>query len=409
MPAPVEEELQLAAAACRKALTGPEFAGLDALMPGAPRNAEGWFELLSKYDKHREAVAELKRLKSVFPAGLAAAGVSFERYIVLSSLPVATLRILTVSVPEKVKRLYAALCTEIAGKERQWESHFDMEGDPERFSDMAQLATLQRFSAGSLNFAYERLPPLRMMLCISPFSLPSYLYRRIISMPFTKPAIGPHINFGRKHSLVLLRADYERSMWLIAKTIEMNPETSGINGWSWFFSRIVGEVYPHLAWMRDSLADGGAYLVDTFPADPGGYGFGYNNRKRQILYEQGKFCPRQTAYFWSRDDVLRWASEHPELATDGEIPVRAPQGHVSARVRSPKPAKHAKHNSSITLWNGPAALERMGQLKYIALTLLLPALALSLATFAAIGTWAAVLTFPVWLFLALCFQYLFSQ
>ena len=410
MLAPVEEELQLAAAKCRReALAAPEFVGLDAFMPGAPRDAEGWFELLSKYDKDPKAVAALKEMRSALPAGLAAAGVNIERYVVLKALPVSALRIASMPVPDTIKRLYATLCTEIAAKERQCDRHFDMEGDPERFFDMAQLATLRRFPAGALNFAYERLAPLRVMLCVPPLALPGYLYRRIVSMPFTKPAIGPHVNFGRKHSLILTRTDYKRSMWLVAKTVEMNPQVAGINGWSWFFSKITGEVYPHLAWMRNDIADNGAYLVDTFPAEPGGYGFTYNNRRRQILYGQGKFCPRQTAYFWRRDDFLDWASRHPELAPDGEAPVRAPRRRAWIRVRSPKSARHAKHNSSITLWNGRAVLDRIGQFKYIVLILVLPALILTLGALLISGSGLALLTFPIWAFLAFSFQYFFSQ
>jgi hypothetical protein len=198
-------------------------------------------------------------------------------------------------------------------------------------------------------------------------------------------------------------------MWLIAKTIEMNPEVTGLNGWSWFHSKVVGEVHPHLAWMRDIMVDNGAYLIDTLPAEPERYGFSYNNRKRQILYEQGKFCPRQTAFFWPRDNVLYWASQRPEFAHEGETPVQAPQHQVAPRVRSPKPARQAKRNSSTTLWNGKAALDRMGQYPYIALVLFLPALILSLAMLYIAGAWTAVLTFPIAIFLAHIFQYFFSQ
>jgi hypothetical protein len=301
------------------------------------------------------------------------------------------------------------LCTEIAAKEPQWDSHFDIVGEPERFFDIAQYASLRRFPADALNFAYDRLPPLHMMFWIPPLALPGYLYQRIISTPFTKPSIGPHINYGRKQSLIMRQLDYERGMWLIAKTIEMNPEVTCINGWSWFYSRIVGEFYPHLDWMRTILIDNGAYLVDTLPAEPERYGFTYHNKKRQILYEQGKFCPRQTAFFWARNDVLYWASQHPEFASEGEEPVRPPQRRPVMRVKLPKSARHAKSNSSITLWNGKAALMRMGKFKYTALVLILPALILSLAMLYIAGASTAVLTFPIAIFLAHIFQYFFSN
>ncbi|MEJ2124675.1 MAG: hypothetical protein P8Y47_07650 [Alphaproteobacteria bacterium] len=348
-------------------------------------------------------------MKGALPDDIAAAGVNLERYAVLQALTAAAPRIACERIPNTVKHFFAVFCTEIATNEPQWNRHFDMEGEPERFSDMAQLATLRRFLADTLNFAYERLPPLRMMLWIPTRTLPGYIYRRIVTMPFNKPSIGPHINYGRKSSLILRKSDYERGLWLIAKTLEMNSEVSGLNGWSWFHSKVVGEIQPHLAWMRDVMADNGAYLIDTLPAEPGRYGFTYNNRKRQILYDQGKFCPRQTAFFWPRDNVLYWASQHPEFAPEGEPPIQPPKHRADTHLKSPKPARQSKRNSSITLWNGKAALDRMGQYPYIALVLVLPALILSLAMLGIAGPWLALSAFPIWVLLAHAFQYYFSQ
>lgn len=412
----VEQKLQAASAICRDALNAQEnvqenaqaYRDLRAL-PGAPRDAQGWFELLSQFDHHPGACSALKGMKAALPAQLTTAGVKVEQYAVLNALSIAATRILSAPVPDTIKCLYATFCTEVAARERQWENHFDMENDPERFVDMAQLATLRRFPAGALNFAYEKLGLLYVTLNVHPFALPGYLYQRLVAVPFTKPAMGPHINYGRKNSLILQQAEYERSLWLMAKTMEMNPNVEGVNGSSWFYSQIVGEVFPHLAWMRDVYANGGAYLVDTFPADPAGYGFAYNSRKRQILYQQGKFCPRETAFFWSRNNFLAWASRRPDLAPEGEAHVQPPQRQCIIHIRSPKPARHAKRNSTVTLWNKRKSVERIGRINYILLVFALPSLILSLVTFLVLGGWAAVLTFPIWLFLAFAFQYFVSQ
>lgn len=408
MPPPVDDELQLAAATCQDALAAPEFAALGDILPDAPRCAEGWFELLSKCNQDRKSTAALIAMRSAIPADLIAGGGAIERYAVLRALSVAALHIASALAPITVKRLYATLCIEIAAREHQWDSHFDM-SDYERFLDIAEIATLRKFPAGAANFAYEQLAFVRTTLQVHPLSLPGYLYQRTIPMPFYRRALGPHVNYARKGRLILQQKDYERSLWLMAKTIEMNPKVSGVIGRSWFCSQIVGEVFPHLAWMRAVFADGGAYLIDTFPADPGGYGFAYNNRRRQILYDQGKFCPRETALFWSRDDFLAWASRHSELAPEGEEPVRAPERRAFISARSPRPAKHAKHNSPVTLWNGKAALERLGWLKYLGFVLVLPAVLLSLAVFCFAGPWLALLTFPVIAYLVFSFQYFFSQ
>jgi hypothetical protein len=310
-------------------------------------------------------------------------------------------------VPNAIKHLYANLCTEIASRERQWETHFDLERDQGRFFDAAQYASLGRLPVGDLAYIYERLAP---PLAVHPLSLPGYLYQRLFVMPVTRPAIGSHINYGRKGYLILTRTDFERSLWLMAKAVEMTPGVSGINTSSWFCSQIVGEVYPHLAWMRAVFVEGGAYLVDLYPANPyGATGFGYNNRKRQLAYDEGKFCPRQTAVFWARDDLLEWASRHPELIAEGEEPVRAPPRRRRLRLKPARPARHAKHNSPITLWNGMAAFARFGKVKYLALVLLLPGLILSLAAFLVSGLWLALLAFPVGMILGYVVQYFFSQ
>lgn len=66
--ASVGEALSIAAAKCREALAAPEFAGLAGLTPDAPRDAEGWFDLLSKYDQDLKAGAALHGMRKAFLA-----------------------------------------------------------------------------------------------------------------------------------------------------------------------------------------------------------------------------------------------------------------------------------------------------------------------------------------------------
>jgi hypothetical protein len=403
----VEEELQAAADQCREASNAPECRAIDAL-PDAPNDEQGWFELLSGYRRAPKAGEVLMAMRAALPAEIAAAGVRVERYAILKAFPVAIARIPDVPVPNTIKRLYATLCTEIAANEPQWQIHFNLD-DTERFLDVAQYATLRRFPAGALGFTYERLAPLRASLSVHPLVLPAYLYQRIVSMPVVKSAIAPHVNFGRKGSLILTRTAYERALWLVAKTVEMNPKLTGLNAWSWFCSQSVGEAFPNLAWMRAVFADGGAYLVDTFPSQPEGYGFAYNNRKRLKLYEEGKFCPRQTAVLWERNILLDWASRHPELAPADEEPIRPPKRLPLVRLKPAKPARHAKHNSPITLWDGMRMFDGLGAGKYCALVLLLPGLVFASIAWLVAGVWLAVPMFPVGVLLGYVFQYYFSM
>ncbi|MEJ2118073.1 MAG: hypothetical protein P8Y36_09315, partial [Alphaproteobacteria bacterium] len=107
MRAQVEEELQNAAITCQKALLTPEFKGLDAHLPDAPHDAEGWFQLLHGYGCDPEVAATLIRMKGALPDDIAAAGVNIERYAVFQALSAAASRIACERIPTTVKHFFA--------------------------------------------------------------------------------------------------------------------------------------------------------------------------------------------------------------------------------------------------------------------------------------------------------------
>lgn len=405
----VELELAAAAAKCREVLRQPEFAALAGRLPDAPADAEGWFRLLEGYP-HKTA-DEFKRIAARWPADAAAAGVNAEYYAAVQALNVAIPLLPRKPLPRAVMRYFAAFCVEATGRERQWQDHFDAAGDPHRFQDMAELVTLRRFIAGDLSFAFEPLAPLRWPMCVHPLSLPGLIFEMVAGMRGIYPTLVPHLNYGRKGSLIVRQEGFERALWLTAKAMEMMPEVRGVSGVSWFYSAVVGETFPHLAWMRRLFTEGGAYVVELYPLEPTRYGFAHNSPKRLKLYEEGKFCPRQTLILWPRTEFLAWAAAHPALGgQDGtDDAVHAAPRRLRLHLCSPRPPRHTKHNSGVRLWDGIAAYDRLGKIKYVAPVILGPAVAAAGVAALAGGVWAAVPAFVAGLFGAHAFQYFFSQ
>ena len=403
IPGSVEVELAAAAAKCREALGRPEFAGLDARLPGAPTDAEGWFRLLHGYPHATEA--EFRRIAAALPADAAAAGVRIEHYATLQALTVAAPRMNAERVPNSVKRLYATLCNEIAARAKHWESHFDVASW--RFNDVAALASLRRFPAGEVGFQFVPRLPAYYPLRIHPLDMAGFFCEVAFAVRGTGPVISLHFNYARANALVLPQIEFERSLWRIASALDYHPRVRALISNSWFHSPRVAESFPRLAWMRDVFTAGGAYAVDMEPGSAAD--IGYNSAKRRQLYDEGKFCPRQTLIIWPREDFLSWAISRPELASEGETPPAAPQrARWRIRITPPGPSRAAKHNSSVTLWEGIAAYSR-GPAKYVFLVLLLPALIAAVLAGVALGLLAAIPAFAAALAGAHIFQYFFSQ
>ena len=184
------------------------------------------------------------------------------------------------------------------------------------------------------------------------------------------------MNNGRANQLFLQQQEMYRSLWRMAKTLEIDPNIRGLSGASWFLSADVASFFPHLAWMRAMFAEEGAYLIDLEPArDDSGLKMG--SAKRRDLYAQGQFSPRRTMVLWPRNDLLAWAAQHPEYADEDDAPVTAPGGGAPVRrkaPRLPRPAPAAKHNSRLTLWDAIPLINDNPK-KYAALALLTSGLA----------------------------------
>ena len=102
----INAELAEAAAICRAVLSEPEMAGFASCLPKAPADAQGWFQLLSKYPGAQEIIA-IQRMKDVVNPDGAAGFPSVERYAVLQALTVALPRVKDLALAVPVKRKFA--------------------------------------------------------------------------------------------------------------------------------------------------------------------------------------------------------------------------------------------------------------------------------------------------------------
>lgn len=402
----VDDETASALALCREALSNPLFTGLDARIANAPRNAEGWFEMLRGFPHDPHSYAFLAGLQKALPPESTAAGVSAGHYAALSALPVAATRFMQAPVPLSVKRLYAAMIRDIATRAKHWEAHFDVEGS--RFHDVAHLVSLRRYPAGEVGFEIGKRFSIFLSLRLHPLDWPGFA---AVAVPTLGRTLGPvcslHFNYARQNWLVLPQSEFERSLWRIAKAMELHPEVKALTSVSWFHSPLLGQVFPRLSWMRDVFVNGGAYTVDLGPGSKSD--ICYNSVKRCQLYEAGEFCPRQTLMIWPRHALLSWAASHPELASDGESAISPPSPAAKRRLAKPAPMRRAaKQNSALKLWQGVTLLERSGA-KYAAAVIIAPALALALAVAAALGWIAAIPALVMGLCAAYIFQYYFFQ
>jgi hypothetical protein len=182
-----------------------------------------------------------------------------------------------------------------------------------RFAGMAKLALLRRFPAGLFHWEESGIPR-RWLLRIPWRDLPRAA--RVIARDVGGfgPLVVPHLNPRRK-SPWLTETAANRSYYLMAEAIELQPELRGISGASWFRAPRIVDVAPHLAWVNTVFLENGGFVTTVGPADEHSGVFA-NSPQRRALYDQGTFTPLVGLAIWPRDAVLEWKRAHPEFAPE---------------------------------------------------------------------------------------------
>jgi hypothetical protein len=105
--------------------------------------------------------------------------------------------------------------------------------------------------------------------------------------------------------------DWDASILLMAKSIQLQPGIKGILTGSWFYSPETHRVTPHLAWTTRIFLDNGAFMTDIGPAQPDA-GFQQGSTHRQELYLSGQYKPTETILLWPRKDILAWLEKRSQ-------------------------------------------------------------------------------------------------
>ncbi|MBY0430367.1 MAG: hypothetical protein K2Q10_04155, partial [Rhodospirillales bacterium] len=287
-----------------------EFAGFTERVPSPCHTPEQWFAELRKAPSSKVAVEILARMRDTAAApGMPRPFGGAVRHALLQAMLAALPRVPALPVEPFVKHLCCDMFTLIARPKPQWEDHFHE--THWRFVELVKLVTLRRLPAGQHDWVIDGLPR-SWLLGIPLPKWPGLLWEVAQGFGAFSPLAAIHHNPWRANPLIL-GSEANRSVWLIAKSLQRQPEVRGLIGRSWFYSSVVSEVSPHLAWLRGFFVENGAYVVEMEEAKPNA-GFLIGSTRRRKLYEEGKFRPRVTLVLWRRADMLAWADAHPEFA-----------------------------------------------------------------------------------------------
>jgi hypothetical protein len=378
---PLHCEVAETEALCRRALE-VDYAHLIDALPELPHTPESWNRLLSGIPDDRSRMERLRQLTCNAERLLACPPGSVERYGVLNACLAALPRLATLPVHDSVNRQFCATFRKIASRAQGWRGRLNHDSDA--FAELALIVTLRRFHAGQESFDIFSMPR-TWLLRVHPLALPGVVRQLAFEMGGLAPIAMPHLNYWRDNPLLMLRKEHDLSFWRIARSIERQPRIKGVVAASWLYSVEVGEVTPHLAWVRDFFLNAGAYLVDMDPA-PVRSGFMIGSELRRRLYEEGKFHPRQTLVLWPRRKILAWADAISQTGDRSQF-----RGTAEKRFMP-----YWRSNANKILSSGQftilncECLATFAPRRYFRNVFILPCLLVGVAVAMALGLWAVL-------------------
>jgi len=289
---------------------------------------------------------------------------------------------------------FCAMVRGVAAGQKTWAGYFDHATDA--FQELARIVTLRRFHAGQSSFDIMSMPR-NWLLRVHPMALPAVVRELLAGLGGLGPVVMPHLNYWRASPTLLLRQENTSAMLRIARCLERQPRIKGLVAASWLYSEAVGDVSPHLAWVRQFYAENGACLVDMNPAAQRA-GFLVGSAARRQLYAEGKFRPRETLVIWRRQDMLDWAARQGDETTPHAAAGRTRSLGVGKRLAS----------GQITLLDCEAFMTFHPRW-YVVCVFVVPAIVLAAAAAAGLGLYAVLpallLAVPaLWLFQYFCLQ-----
>ena len=279
----ITENIATTQALCHRALESADFAAI-ARLRYVPTSAEGWFKLLSGNPQDPKCVRRLQQLHAQTEMISGYLPRTLERFGALQALLVACPQLTALPVHPSIHLEFCATARRIADRGYGSRSNFDHASDA--FEELSRIVTLRRFHAGQLSFDIMSMPR-TWLLKVHPAFLPRVMVEIIFEMGGIHPIAMPHLNYWRRNPFLMTQNENERALWRIAKTIELQANVKGFVASSWFYCTSVGEVTPHLAWVRDFFQEQGGFLVDLDLA-PVRSGFMIGSEQRRRTLRGGK-------------------------------------------------------------------------------------------------------------------------
>ena len=322
-----------------------DYAGFGRCPSKFPQTPPACFELLYSVPENPASTETFRRFEQAAKAMGFSTPYSVERFVVLQACLAALRRLPLLPVDDSVKAQFCMLCRHLASARLPADRRFAMGGGA--FIELAKLITLRRFHAGQLSFDIMDMPR-AWLLKVHPIELPGLARELLAGFGGLGPVVMPHINYWRTNPLFVTLKEHEKSLQRIAKCLEADPALKGFISSSWVYADAVGEVTPHLAWLRDFFAENNGYVVDCGPAlEDAGFLVGSDRRKQ--LHSEGRFHIRETLILWRRDDLLGWAKRKPaEDASRLQAPHEKPTG-PRPRARGQPERRPAVRSGDLTL------------------------------------------------------------
>jgi hypothetical protein len=137
--------------------------------------------------------------------------------------------------------------------------------------------------------------------------VPAWLPKRSDQPSDERPWVRSHLSGRRAKDLTDERAYFD-GVVLMAEFLRANPGYGGHFGVGWLGDPSIGDVSPHLAFVRERLQESGATVVPLGRTDQDTVEHATStSTARRRLYEEGRWTPSHYLVVSPREGFLRWA------------------------------------------------------------------------------------------------------
>ncbi|WP_131917671.1 hypothetical protein [Chromatocurvus halotolerans] len=135
--------------------------------------------------------------------------------------------------------------------------------------------------------------------------------RALVEAGGNKPVFRLHVHLSEVSRFS--QQSWYQTCVITAKMAEANPAIRGVVGGSWFYDPDISAVSPRLAFIANTIADGGAGFYFSHAEDYQSGALSMSKRRREA-FENGLYIPRNFALFWPRRSLINWSRRQPEYS-----------------------------------------------------------------------------------------------